>query len=183
MNPNERPKEKAGKKLLRLVDIFLPGDVGMVREYILKEVIGPTLKKLLYDIIVGGSYRMIFPTGQNAPPAPGTAKTQYTEKNSLNGTLTSTEIKITQGSFYAGTPVIASRQNAEYVLKRLIEIKEQYGIVRVADFYEELRGLGYKVASDYTANDYCWDDLSSVDVIPAQNGYQLRLPKPRTIPR
>lgn len=184
MNPNEKPKEKVEKKLLRLVDIFLPGDIATVRMYILKEVIGPTLKKLLYDIIVGSSYRMIFPSGQNAPPPPGTTKIQYSgERNSLSGTVTTTEIQMRQTSFYANTPVIASRQSAEIVLRNLIETQQNYGIARVADFYDELRNLGYRVESDYTANDYCWDDLSKVEIIPAQGGYQLKLPRPKPIPR
>lgn len=182
MNQNGDPKKNVEKKIWRLVDIFMPGDVAKVKEYVFKEVIGPTLRKLLYDIIVGSSYRMIFPTGQSAPTTPGITGVDYskTQRTSLNGSITATEIQIRQNSWYTNTPIIDTQARAMEILGQLLNIIQTYGVARVADFYDL---LGATPAPDHTANNYGWDDLSKADIVPSGNGYQIRFPRPKPLPR
>lgn len=72
--------------------------------------------------------------------------------------------------------VFATREDAELVLDRMVDMLEDYGLVTVASFYN-LSG----VSSQHTDNSWGWDNLGSATIVPTWNGYALHLPRPINI--
>lgn len=68
--------------------------------------------------------------------------------------------------------VFDTRRDAETVLDAMVDIKNTYDVVTVADLYE-LSDL----SSNYNDNRYGWTDISGCKTVRVRDGYILKLPR------
>lgn len=156
----------------KLTDVFISEDVANVKNYILLDVLVPSIKKAIYDIVINSLDMTLF-GGRGGGKRPTADKVSYRDYNgvsrrddrSYGGSRTTT------GYSYDDI-VLETRGEAEAVLSRMDEIMEEYEIVRVADLYD-LVGI----TGDYTDNKYGWTNIRNAEVVRVRDGYKIKMPR------
>ena len=166
VNGKVTTKKKNG--LGKLVDMFISEDVGNIKNYIVQDVVVPTIKDTLLEV----AKRLLW--GGDSDRGRGTASRisyrSYYDKN--NDRRAPVEPR-SSNRFDYDDIVINSRGEAEDVLIRMEEIIAKYDTVSVLDFYDML-GL----TAPHTANKYGWTELGSAKVVPVRGGgYTIKLPR------
>ena len=168
-----RGKVKTKKNDVRkLTDIFISDDVVNVKSYILMDVLVPSIKKAIYDIVVNSLDMSLF--GGRGNGRRSTAdKVSYRDYNGVSrrDERTYSSSRTTSGYSYDDI-ILETRGEAEAVLARMDEIMEEYEIVRVADLYD-LVG----VTGEHTDNKYGWTNIRNAEPVRVRDGYMLKLPK------
>lgn len=163
------------KKKSEVANAFISDDAKNVKNYIIFDVLIPSMKKALSDIITDGIDMILF------------GETRSTKKVSQS-------TRVSYGSYYASdsrrdrnyrstydrTPsrsyenlIFESRADAEAVLDAMLDVLDRYQIVSVSDMYEFA-----DMSSNYTDNNLGWDDLSNARIERVRDGYRIRLPRP-----
>ena len=156
----------------KLADIFIAEDIKNVGSYIIMDVIVPTLKRAITDVIKNGVDMLFYGsrgTSGRSSTASRVSYTPYYERSRSRDIYTEPRTRSRQ-TF--DNLLLETRGEAEDVLSRMDELIETYGIVSVADLYE-LVG----VDGEYTDNDYGWTNIRNADVVRTRDGYLLSLPK------
>ena len=154
----------------KFADVFISEDVKKVKSYVLMDVLVPTIKKAIVDIVSDG-VSMIFFGG--------------TKRSSSGGSSAS---RISYSSYYDRRDdrrpapssvrygyddiILDSRGEAEEVLERMRELIDTYNIASVADLYD-LVGI----PSNHTDNKYGWTNLRNADIQSVREGWLLKLPR------
>lgn len=166
-------KAKAKKNEIRkLTDVFISEDVVNVKNYILLDVLVPSIKKAIYDIVVNSLDMSLFGGRGSGGRRPGADKITYDynsvsrrDERTYNNTRTAT------GYSYDDI-ILETRGEAEAVLSRMDELMEEYEIVRVADLYD-LVGI----TGNYTDNNYGWTNIRNAQVERVRDGYKIKMPR------
>lgn len=160
--------------MARLREEFISEDGKSVGEYLLFDVFVPAVKKTLYDIGTNGLDMILFggksSRNSNLPANKVSYRNYYEQKN---GDYARPKA---QSQYDYDDIVFQTRGDADAVLNGLCDIIAQYGIARVADYYD-LSGTNCR----YTDNYYGWTDLRMAQVVRLYNGYSIKLPKPMPI--
>lgn len=183
---NQEPAEKEKKKPIegeasvqkksaprKLLDALLSEDVESVRRYLLNDLLIPTIKQTLYEMISNGSRMMIL--GDSERPrteyySPGGARRDYNRISSRREPDSSPARRI--GRDY-GDISFASYAEADYVLSSLREEIEDYGFVPVGQLFE-LANI-QTTSTDYN---YGWSSLQTATISATRdNQWLLRLPR------
>ena len=168
-----RGKVKTKKNDVRkLTDIFISEDVVNVKSYILMDVLVPSIKKAIYDIVVNSLDMSLF--GGRGNGRRSTAdKVSYRDYSSASrrDERTYSSSRTTSGYSYDDI-ILETRGEAEAVLARMDEIMEEYEIVRVADLYD-LVG----VTGEHTDNKYGWTNIRNAEVERVRDGYRIKMPR------
>ena len=154
----------------KVVDSFVNEEVEDVKGYLREEVLIPTIKKTILDVI-----KMFF-YGRSSVPD-GSSIVPY---NRMSGGRTilmgsSTAPKRTSKKTFDDI-WFENRGDVETVVDNLDMIMETYGVVSVADLFE-LSGQN----SVFTDNRFGWTDLGAMKVVQNHGGYILKMPPPRPI--
>ncbi len=163
--------KKKGKSFgEKIVDSFINEEVEDVKGYLREEVLIPTIKKTILDVI-----KMFFYGRSNVPD--GSSIVPY---NRMSGGRTilmgsSTAPKRTSRKTFDDI-WFENRGDVETVVDNLEMIMESYGVVSVADLFE-LSGQN----TVFTDNRFGWTDLGAMRVVQSQGGYILKMPPPRPI--
>ena len=140
-----------------------------IKSYILVDVLIPSAKKAISDIIKNGIDMLLYgSTGRSRDSIAG--KISYS--GYYNGDRR--QLSNTQGrTRYSYDDIFFdTRGEAEEVLSRMDELIEMYGLVRVADLYD-LVGI----TGDYTDNKYGWKNIRNARVERTRDGYAIKLPR------
>lgn len=163
-------------EMRRLSDIFISEDVANVKEFILLDVLVPSIKNALYDIIVGSLDKTLFggrrssSSGGRRSNADTITYTSYS-KSSKQDDRNYSRPRTSSGYGYDDI-LFDNRGEAEAVLDRMDELIESYGEVRVADMYD-MAGI----TGNYTDNRYGWTDISTARIERTRQGYLIRMPR------
>lgn len=156
----------------KLTDIFISEDISNVKNYVLFDVIVPSIKKALYDSVVN-SFDMILFGGRGSGRRSTADKVSYRDYNSMSRRDDDRSSRTRTNSGYSYDDIVLdTRGEAEAVLSRMDEIMEEYDIVRVADLYD-LVG----VTGDYTDNKYGWTNIRNAEVVRVRDGYKIKMPR------
>ena len=163
--------KKKGKSFgKRVVDSFINEEVDDVKGYLISDVLIPTVKKTILDVI-----RMFF-YGRASNPD-GSIITPYNTmsrgRTYLMGSSTMPN-RISKKTF--DDIWFENRGDAEIVEDNLNAIMTEYKVVSVADLFE----LSNQ-SSDFTDNRFGWTDISNMRIIQSGGGYVLKMPPPRPI--
>lgn len=165
-----KTKKKTG--MMKLADIFIEDDVNSVKSYIVGDVVIPTIKKTIYDVITG-SLDMFFFGGTGGGKARSTAdKVSYRNYTSYSSKRDARPATRSVRGYDYDEVVLDSRGEAEEVLARMDELVATYGLVSVADFYD-LVGI----TCQYTDNKYGWTNIRNAQVMRVRDGYMIKMPK------
>lgn len=165
-------KVKTKKNEIRkLTDIFISEDVANVKSYILMDVLVPSIKKAIYDIVVNSLDMSLF--GGRGGRRSTADKVSYTDysRSSRRDERTYSSSRTASGYSYDDV-ILETRGEAEAVLSRMDEIMEEYDIVRVADLYD-LVGI----TGDYTDNKYGWSNIRNAEIVRVRDGYTIKMPR------
>lgn len=165
--------KKKENKARKLTDIFISEDVTNVKDYILMDVIVPSVKKAIYDLIVGALDMSLYGGRGNGGKRPTADKVSYRDYNSVSRRDDRSYDRTRTSTGYSYDDIVLdTRGEAETVLSRMDEVMEEYGIVRVADLYD-LVG----VSGDYTDNNYGWTNIRNAKIIRVRDGYKIDMPR------
>lgn len=173
----KRKKRSLGDKFK---ETFLVSDSKSVGEFVFIDVIVPTVKELIIDIINKGSNMLVFGdtrtvnryrTGSNARGAPRINYGSYSNQRIEPERRKSIDPRI-RSTHQFDNLVFGSAWEAEDVRDKLIELIESYGQATVADFYDAAG-----ITSEYTDNKYGWEELGGAKIRRTAEGYVILLPK------
>lgn len=157
-------------ELRKFTDIFISEDVDNVKSYILVDVLVPSIKKAVSDIIKNGIDMLLY--GESDRRSSSTASKvsyrSYYDKDKRD----SRPPNRNRAGYGYDDIVLDNRGEAEEVLERMDELVATYGMVSVADMYD-LMG----VTPNYTDNKYGWTDIRSAKVVRIQQGYVIKMPR------
>lgn len=164
---------KARKKTeaRKLADNFIAEDMHSVKEYILQEVLIPTAKKVISEVVTNSIDMLLYGEVKSKKRSQNDSRISYTkyyerERDYERGVRTRT-----RGYDYDDI-ILDTRREAEEVLDRMQDLIDSYDVVSVADLYD-LVGI----TGSYTDNKYGWTQLRNADVQRVRDGYLLKLPK------
>lgn len=163
-------KKSAAKSLL---GNFVSTDANTVRNYIISDVLIPTMKELLADTVKNTVDMFLYgeSRGRSSKNTPG-SRVSYSSYYKSENKPRSSE-RTSRNSLEIDDIILETRGEAEDVIDNLIELIDRYGSASCADLYD-LVGLD----CDYTANKYGWEKLGSACPKRVREGYLLDLPKP-----
>lgn len=172
--------------LTKLKETFIADDARDVGYYIVWDILVPTIKRTIRDVIVGSADRVFLGSS-----SPNTSSSLYRERgvtyvkrtdyartssqNSKRQTKTESRPPI-RTNFRLNEIVFENYDDAAAVLERLVDYLDTYGKVSVDD-YLDLAGQSV----DYTAQDWGWRSLSSASIVNTFGGYFIKLPNPIVI--
>lgn len=163
-------KQRKKSGLSKAGSIFMPGDVDSVKSYILMDVLVPSIKRAISDIVCNGINMLLGEPnrGKNGSPAGRVAYRQYYRQDDRDYNRPRAQAQYSYDDIE-----FDNRGDAEEVLYRMEELLDRFDVVSVADLFD-LAG----VSSNYTDNKYGWTDLRSARVERVSGGgYIIRLPR------
>ena len=181
--PAERRTEKVvtgGTKLrkkstlAKTVNAFLPGDVDDVKRYVLMDVLIPTIKRTISDVVRNAVDMLL---GVNTTPrssSPAGTRVSYRSYYDARDDRRESAALRPRSVPYSYDDVVFDRyDDAAEVLLRMRELVSRFDAVSVADLFDMTGHAG-----NYTDNKYGWTDLSDARVERVSDGYIIRLPRP-----
>ena len=168
----------------KLKETFIAEDARDVGDYILWDILVPTIKRTIRDIIVGSADRIFLGTGtsssQNLVREHGVTRVvtrnDYSSISSRKSAVSSIPSAKTTGrspNFGLNDVIFESYDDAANVLDRMVDFLETYGNVSVDDFFD-LVGK----SAPYTAQNWGWKNLSAASIVTVSGGYFIKLPTP-----
>lgn len=173
-------KKSIGRKFK---EIFFGGEFKGAGRYILADVLLPALRNLVVDTTTEGIKRAVY--GESAARRRATSITDYRPRISYNNPVDRSRSDprnrtslphqppyVTRSSHQQiGDLILVSREEAEVVVERMVDIIDKYDVVSVSD----LKGMiGHE--STYIDNKWGWSYLGRVEIRQVRDGYLIDLP-------
>lgn len=176
-------KASVGKKLY---DSFFGATPSEVYEEVKKNVLKPSIKKILLDFIVYGASMMINGKDNIAPTWSPYSVTPFSNVINYNAITTRQAASVVQqpnktapnGIFTLDTIVFNQYADALKVKNSMLSYLAAYHIVSVSDYYDFCN-----TDHDFTTEKWGWDNLNGIDVVAVGNKWRLVLPPIRPIAR
>ena len=169
---NGRVRTKKKNAASKFADVFISEDIANVKSYVLMDVLVPSIKKAIVDIVVDGINMIAYGDAGRGKNRPGSTKVSYRSYyDDRREDRFSTRVK-PRNVFDGDEIIFDTRGDAEAALVELDGILARYGFVTVSDLYDTAR-----LTAPYTACDYGWTNLRSAKVVRVRDGYVLDMPK------
>lgn len=166
-------KIKQKSEVSKLADVFISEDASNVKNYIIMDVLIPTIKDTLYNVVKGTLDMILF--GGNANRSERRTNGSYVSYDRFSDRKDRTsrnDSYRTNSGYNHGDVVLDSRPEAEEVLSQMDDIIRSYGWVTVADLYDLLGE-----SCNFTDQKYGWTNLRNANVVRVRDGYMIKLPK------
>ena len=155
-------------------------DSSSVGEYIVNDIVIPTVKDLLFNSVRGALEMVLYgrvskSKGKHTPYSSISSGGGYV----YNGTRSQKDKSSPRNSsmyFDVNNVMFDERRDAEEVLDIMITLLEDYGSCSITDFYD---AMGQ--SAPYTAEKYGWKNLSDATVRSCREGYYIDFPQYRLI--
>lgn len=158
--------------LSKMREALISDDSASVKSYIFNDVLIPSFKKAVSDIITNGIDIILYGEARHSSKSSG-SRVSYTKYYDSSRD----ERYSSRRSDYSYNDIIVpSRAEAERVLDVLDETISAYGVASVADFYDTVG-----VTGQYIDNNFGWKSLAGAQVRPSRDGWQIYLPRPMPI--
>ena len=184
INDGIRLKKKGPLK--RIKGSMLSEDAHNIGGYIIKEIVLPTIKDLIYNSAHGALEIALYgspDTRNKKRNVPYNSLNQYGQQNvyRYNGTTSQSSrreksVVPPQNWFNVYEAEFPSRAVAEEALSNLRIYLEEYGNVSVREFYENLN-----MTAPYTSDNYGWTDLSTATTHSYMGKWYIDLPEPKPL--
>ena len=166
---NAKIKKKTDAR--RLADVFIAEDIANVKEYILLDVIVPTIKDTILNVVEMALFGKTSRSGSRRGPSEKVSYRSYYSDRDRDRDR-SRDRDHGRNRFTYDDVTVPSRGEAEQVLTCMEELIEEYGHVTVADLYD-LVG----VTGEFTDYNYGWINLRNASTYRTRDGYAFKLPK------
>lgn len=173
------------KKASMASKIFSSDDAQTLKQYAVHDVLLPTIRKAIYDIITNGISMLLYPGGtqdRNRYSGGGYGGYGYNAYPHYNYSAASRPSTPRPDPRYQDQQMVSrnyellryeNRKDAEEVLDRMTDLIDLYGVVSVGDLFD-ISG----VTGQYTDNKFGWTDLKMAYPVLLGDGYALKLPRP-----
>lgn len=161
----------------KISDKFFQGDLDLVKESIWKDILVPTIKKIIVDTVD----TIVYPNGDSGRRNRSTVdRVSYRDYNKIS----SRDDRFSRGSedsrprsgFDYDDLVFTSRGDVEAVLNQMDDVINRYGYVTVADLYDMV-----DLTAPYTSNRFGWTSTKNARVGHGRGGFTLELPRAMAI--
>lgn len=179
----ERPKPEkviSGKavakpkgKLAQIAGNFIVEDFKKVKEYIIKDVILPTLKDMLWTSIARGSERMLYGESGHSPK---NSKLGHINYGGIFKQVVSNgdPARSTNRQHFLDSIILDDYGDAQRVLAAMEAYIAKYGSVTVAELHEFID----EPMGDYTNTQWGWRSVNTVTITRVSDGkYKINLPE------
>ena len=163
---NVRRKKKS--EVSKLKDEFISEDVKDVKSYIWMDVVVPTIKNTIADVV------NMFLFGDTSKRSKNHHTVSYNSYSS--GKSGSNNRRVVSNRYNFDDYYFDSRGEAEEVLDRMDELIDAYGAATVGDFYDMIG-----ITGKYTDNNYGWTNISRASVRRTRDGFIIDLPRVKAI--
>lgn len=165
----------------KFTNLFAPGDMSSIKEYLVMDVIVPATKKMISEIVRNGIDMLMYgESGRSKSYTGNSDKVSYRSYYGSNDSSRSNSSNSrTRSVFDYDNIVIPTRQEAEEVIRRMDEIVEIYQMVSVADLYD-LCGI---TDHNYMNAKYGWMNIRTAEAVRVRDGYILKLPRAMPLDR
>lgn len=156
-------------------NIFFGGEFKGASRYIAADVLFPAFRNLIVDATTKGIERMVYGESsmQRRRHPDYRPRVQYNNPMAARDRprLPNQPLASQRMRRDANNLVLTSREEAELVLERLIDILDKYEVASVADLYD-LTGL----PSSHVDNKWGWTYLNNTEIRQVRDGFLLDLP-------
>ena len=160
-------------KLGSIISKFIVSDLRTVSEYVVKDILIPSAKRTLGEMLNNGIDMMLYGEVKPKRRSTSSSRVSYDSYYDRDDRTIRRDSNIGRARTSSHDVLLETRVEAEEVLNTLDDLIDQYGVVSVADLYD-LVGL---TSTNYTDNKYGWTDLRHAEVRRDRDGYLLRMPK------
>ena len=167
----------AKKKKPGLGEILATEDLGNVGRYLVKEVLIPSLKKLVREMVTNGIDAFLYRNGDapngKSSSVPGPSYRKYYDDR-RGSRISRTEES--RGNYGHANIVVETKSEAKDLLASVDEACDYYdGFITVASVYDLA-----KLGSEYTDEKYGWTRrmLQEVTIVPYKDKYLVKFPRP-----
>lgn len=186
LSPVVKEKPTIVKKRKRLFDYLYTDPNKTFKEYIIQDLVVPNAQRAI-GAILHGVVTKLFGVGVgnvvsdayrytngwfNSKPYTPSSVSFYSQSQNMP-----TQNHAPQNQPQATTDLMSyslrSREDAERVLEGLGTYIDTYDVVPVSAFFELIG-----VQAPYTYHDFGWNSLVEARVVPVENGWSIRFPKP-----
>lgn len=151
---------------------IISSDLKSVGDFLMTDVLIPSIKKALADIVVNGIDMLLY--GKSGMTKSNSLSSKVSYSNYYNRSSYSEPLRAgSNNTLDYDNIIFDNRGDAEVVLTSMEDILDQFGSVSVADLYE----LADVPAPNYTMNNYGWTSLVNAQVLRCRDGYILKMPK------
>lgn len=157
----------------KFANSIIAEDMRSVGLWIVSDVIVPSVKKVIYDVITNGADMMLYGRASGPRSSSTISKVSYGSYYQKPYGSEPLRAGSNGGAFNYDNIVFDNRGDAEAVLTGLEDLLDQFEVVTVSDLYE----LADVASPSYTANQYGWTSLKGASVIRCRDGYLIKLPK------
>lgn len=166
-------KVKQKSEFRKFADAFIGEDIPNLKDFIVKDIVIPAIRKTLWDITTG-SADMFFGNGRNNKNGRRIDTVSYRrDYNSISyGGRNIGNRDSAKPTFDYKNIFLATKDEAVDVLTQLDELLDQYDVVSINDYYDTVG-----VTGDPTACNYGWKNLDSAHVIRTRDGWAVSLPR------
>ena len=159
----------------KLADTFFGDDIENIGDYILLDIIVPSIKETIVDMVSNG-IEMLFGVGNRRSSKGSGYHFSYSSISSGKKSRgDNRENRYERRRRYDGDDVVVeTRGQAEEIISNLDDLCKDYGMARVADLYDMVG-----ITPDFTAEKWGWESVASARALRQRGGgYLIQLPKP-----
>ena len=171
---------KKKKGLRRFKEDFIESEISDVKESIFMDIVLPAIKNTISDGIATFVDMMLFgDTGRSRSRSGNIGRGGRVSYNSMYDSNPRNKVQTRPSRVRVGQiddVILASRVDAERVVRYLQDYIDQYGLVPVSELYD---AVGYDTS--WTDHSYGWDDISGYSISRVREGFLLELPIPKPL--
>lgn len=165
-------KTKKKSEARKLADVFVAEDAKNVGSYMWLDVVVPSVKKMLADLVSDGINMLLFGgTGRSKSETRNSANyvsyRSYSDKRDDRHSYSESR---SRNRFDYDDIIFPNRAEAEKVLDGLDAIIDKYGVARVGDLYDLA-----DITAPYTSYNYGWTSMRNAEVARVRDGYVIKL--------
>lgn len=166
------------KKKNKFAENFLSEDVRDVKEYLIGDILFPTLKRTISEMVSNGIDMMLFGEVRGNKKSSRSSRVSYRDYYDRDRDRRDDRRSSRRSSYDYEDIILDNRGEAELVLDRMDEIIDKYDQVTITDLYDL---VGYD-GGRYTDSKYGWTSLRGADVKRTRDGgYLLVLPPAKPV--
>jgi hypothetical protein len=175
-NPVAKASGKKKKTALsKFAENFIQEDIGNVKSYIITDVLIPTIKKAISDVVSNGVDMILY--GADGRRDRGTSTisriTMVPYNNMFGAKKQQRQVDRQSNVYDYGEVIVDSKTDAENVLTAMDEIVDKYHMASVADLYDLVGEVG-----NTTDHRYGWTDFSKARAERMRDGrYIIKTPR------
>ena len=170
-------KTKKKNEIRKFTDVFISEDITSVKSYIFTDILVPSIKKAISDIVTSGIDMILY--GEAGNRNKKRSSVGYVSYNNFSDKKDPVRHE-SKSRFDYNDLVFESRAEAEAVREQMENIIEGYGFVTIADMYDMV-----DMTAPFTSNKYGWTNIRNAEIARVRDGngygYIIKLPRAMAI--